>query len=296
MNLHYLAFIGCLFFSAGSFAQDTIIVEGKYYGAPLILQHSFKKGYTSSNIQSIQVNGNDFNFGTQAKIEIDFTQFFLNHGDSVDVRVITKPGTTAYVLNPDALTPDAETPGFLDSMNKRNEKLAAFRNSFASMTDEMADSLWRTGYRYDIDTVQYALKHINAKQLRCWRTPQDFRKFSVFDVRDLTAKEKEGCELYMQVFRDSMYFSKGEDWSWRVRKKFNQCKGVTKTRQTGWKLVEDEGEQVIVLPVPGPWEIFSVNGNLLQAGSSVKVTFDKLTKGKMYYLKYQGYLDAFEVK
>lgn len=88
------------------FANNTLVIEGKYQNKNLYIQNSFASSGVGFCVYEVRVNGEvTTDEVNSSAFEIDLAQRNLKPGDNVSITIKHKEGCAPKVLNPDALKP-----------------------------------------------------------------------------------------------------------------------------------------------------------------------------------------------
>jgi hypothetical protein len=91
---------------AGLFANNALLVEGKYQNKNIYVQNSFNSNGVGFCAYEVYVNGTrSTDEVNSSAFEIDLAPYNLQLGDKVEIQIFHKEGCEPKVLNPDALKP-----------------------------------------------------------------------------------------------------------------------------------------------------------------------------------------------
>jgi hypothetical protein len=91
---------------AGLFANEALLVEGKYQNKNIYVQNSFNANGVGFCAYEVYVNGNRTTDEVNSSaFEIDLRSFNLKQDDKVEIQIYHKDGCEPKVLNPEALKP-----------------------------------------------------------------------------------------------------------------------------------------------------------------------------------------------
>ena len=92
--------------ACGLFANDALLVEGKYQNKNIYVQNSFNSNGVGFCAYEVYVNGTrSTDEVASSAFEIDLTPYNLHQGDKVEIQIFHKDGCEPKVLNPEALKP-----------------------------------------------------------------------------------------------------------------------------------------------------------------------------------------------
>ncbi|CAN5149360.1 hypothetical protein BH09BAC5_BH09BAC5_10940 [soil metagenome] len=99
-------FIAVIIPFTGLFANDALLVEGKYQNKNIYVQNSFSSNGVGFCAYEVYVNDiRTTDEVASSAFEIDLRPYNLNQGDKVEIKIYHKDGCSPKVLNPEALKP-----------------------------------------------------------------------------------------------------------------------------------------------------------------------------------------------
>ncbi len=101
-----ILFFAIFISSANLFANDALLVEGKYQNKNIYVQNSFSENGVGFCAYEVYVNDiRSTDEVASSAFEIDLRPYNLQQGDKVEIKIFHKDGCSPKVLNPEALKP-----------------------------------------------------------------------------------------------------------------------------------------------------------------------------------------------
>jgi hypothetical protein len=249
-----LLFLFCFAFASG-FAQDTLVLEGHYYGKNLYVINPTCGNDTVFGLTRVLVNGKITKDEIKSNsFEVDFSLLEINNGDVVKVLFIYKKGCLPKIINPDVLQPQS-TFAFVSAKPDKTGKIIWIVKGelFSSFTIEQYRwKKWITVGEVD-----------NTDTLR--------KNTYTFDVKP---------HYGQNLFRISHSDQKGNTvYSKTVKYRSATAKEVF---ISSLKVTD-----VITFSAETSYEVFDEKGNFLLDGVDTEVSITDLPKGK-YWVNYDN--------
>jgi hypothetical protein len=247
-------FLFCFTLASG-FAQDTLVLEGHYYGKNLYVINPTCGNDTAYGLIKVLVNGKITKDEIKSNsFEVDFSLLELNNGDVVKVLFIYKKGCLPKIINTDVLQPQS-TFAFVSAKPDKTGKI-----------------IWVTkGELYSSFTIeQYRWKK--------WITVGEVDNTDTLRKNTYTFEVKP--HFGQNLFRISHSDQKGNTvYSKTVKYRLATAKEVF---ISSLKVTD-----VITFSAETSYEIFDEKGNFLLDGIDIEVSITDLPKGK-YWVNYDN--------
>lgn len=119
----FIAIFSLFFILASCFAQDTLKLEGHYYGKNLYVINPSCGNDTSFGVTKVIVNGKVTKDELRSNsFEVDFSLLEMKNGASIEIALVYTSGCEPKIINPDALQPQS-TFAFVSAKSDKTGKI-----------------------------------------------------------------------------------------------------------------------------------------------------------------------------